>query len=186
MPACEQSSSFPGVPETPTAPTISTPTLIGSPPASARTRVYIRKPTVSGLSCRRLCCRKCDRSARQDSVARNCQGQSAGMSDVLQPIAGLRSLLSTAAKPLHFRDGSKAPLCPPAVHFGSSPINGHCRGPSACRKSATTGREQAQQTAQLFDHLVDAHQERFGNREAEHLRGLEIDHKFKLGRVLHG
>ena len=31
MPACEQSSSFPGVPETPTAPTISVPTLIGSP-----------------------------------------------------------------------------------------------------------------------------------------------------------
>ncbi len=56
-------------------------------------------------------------------------------------------------------------------------------GPYRC---ATTGREQAQQTAQLFDHLVDAHQERFGNREAEHLRGLEIDHKFKLGRVLHG
>src|ERR1700692_4031375 len=35
MPACEQSSSFPGVPETPTAPTISSPTLIGRAPRTA-------------------------------------------------------------------------------------------------------------------------------------------------------
>src|SRR5580704_658592 len=40
IPACEHTSSLPGVPETPTAPITSSPALIGSPPASASTRVY--------------------------------------------------------------------------------------------------------------------------------------------------
>src|SRR6185503_15827230 len=39
-PACAQTSSWPGEPEMPTAPITSLPTLIGSPPASASTRVY--------------------------------------------------------------------------------------------------------------------------------------------------
>lgn len=54
MPACEPTSSLPGEPETPTAPTTSLPPLIGSPPASASTRVYWREPTVSGLSVNRF------------------------------------------------------------------------------------------------------------------------------------
>jgi hypothetical protein len=48
----------------------------------------------------KTCCRKCDwvRSPRQRGKVSNFQGQSGGMSDVLQPIAGrLRSFLSTAA-----------------------------------------------------------------------------------------
>ena len=40
MPACAQTSSLPGEPDTPTAPITSLPTLIGSPPASASTRLY--------------------------------------------------------------------------------------------------------------------------------------------------
>src|SRR5450830_798289 len=54
MLACAQTSFLPGEPETPTAPTTSLPALIGSPPASASTRVYCREPTVSGLSAKRL------------------------------------------------------------------------------------------------------------------------------------
>src|SRR5580704_15318812 len=54
MPACEQTSSLPGEPETPTAPTTSSPALIGSPPDSASTRVYCREPTEFGSSIIRL------------------------------------------------------------------------------------------------------------------------------------
>src|SRR3984893_2752167 len=53
MPAWEQMSSLPGEPETPTAPTTSSPTLIGSPPESASTRGYCLDPTDAGSSMRR-------------------------------------------------------------------------------------------------------------------------------------
>jgi hypothetical protein len=42
MPAWEQSSSLPGDPDTATAPTTSSPTLIGSPPDSASTLLVAR------------------------------------------------------------------------------------------------------------------------------------------------
>src|ERR1700680_573026 len=54
MPAWEQSSSLPGDPDTPTAPTTSSPTLIGRPPDSASTRVYSLEPTEAGSFCIRL------------------------------------------------------------------------------------------------------------------------------------
>ena len=38
----------------------------------------------------------------------------------------------------------------------------------------------------LLDHLVSAQQERFGDRQAERLGGLEVDDEVKLGRILHG
>jgi hypothetical protein len=43
-----------------------------------------------------------------------------------------------------------------------------------------------QQKASLFDHLVGALQERLRNCQTEGLRGLEIDGKFELGRLLNG
>src|SRR5262249_4759223 len=48
MPACEHSSFLPGDPETPTAPTTSSPALIGKPPDTARTRLYSLEPTDVG------------------------------------------------------------------------------------------------------------------------------------------
>src|SRR5258705_9103624 len=43
-----------------------------------------------------------------------------------------------------------------------------------------------QQIASLFDRLVGAGQKRRWHGEAERLRGLEIDDKFELGRLLNG
>ena len=40
--------------------------------------------------------------------------------------------------------------------------------------------------AASLDHLVGAGEERGRDREAEGLRGLEIDHQLELGRLLHG
>src|SRR5207248_10665684 len=37
----------------------------------------------------------------------------------------------------------------------------------------------------LLDHLVGEQLHRIGNREAQGLRSLEIDHEFELGRPLH-
>src|SRR6185437_400953 len=54
MPACEQTSSLPGEPDTPTAPTTSLPDLTGRPPPIASTRVYCREPTEAGSSSIRL------------------------------------------------------------------------------------------------------------------------------------
>ena len=51
--------------------------------------------------------------------------------------------------------------------------------------SAKTGREQMQQDARLFDHLVGGHLHDHRDREAECLRRFEIDDKFDLGRLHH-
>ena len=48
MAAWEHSSSLPGDPDTPTAPTISSPALIGKPPEIASTRLYSLEPTEAG------------------------------------------------------------------------------------------------------------------------------------------
>ena len=51
--------------------------------------------------------------------------------------------------------------------------------------SAITCREQSQQTASLFDHLVGAGEQRWWNLEAERLRGLEIDEQLEPCRLLY-
>ena len=43
-----------------------------------------------------------------------------------------------------------------------------------------------QQTVPLFDHLVGAGEEGFGDGQPERLGGLEVDHKLELGRPLDG
>jgi len=53
-----------------------------------------------------------------------------------------------------------------------------------CRKSAISGREQSQQDPRLFDHLVGAREQRWRHFEAERFRGLEVDHKLVLCRLL--
>ncbi len=37
------------------------------------------------------------------------------------------------------RNGSKAPVCPSASHFRSTPNNGHCQAAPACLKGAKGG-----------------------------------------------
>jgi hypothetical protein len=51
---------------------------------------------------------------------------------------------------------------------------------------ATSGCEQMQQAAPLFDDLVGARQQRRWYVEAERFRGLEVDGEFVLVRGLHG
>ena len=46
------------------------------------------------------------------------------------------------------------------------------------------GQKRAHALQQLFDHLVGSLKERFRDRKAECLRGLEVDNQFELGREL--
>jgi len=54
--------------------------------------------------------------------------------------------------------------------------------------SARSGPEQPQQDAhvELLDDLVSAREERWRNRYAERLSGVQIDHQFELRRLLDG
>jgi hypothetical protein len=54
------------------------------------------------------------------------------------------------------------------------------------RVSAISGREQTQQTALLFDHLVGALLEKQRHVQSERLGSLEIDHQLKLDWGLDG
>ena len=54
------------------------------------------------------------------------------------------------------------------------------RGP----RSAKTGCEQSQQTAQLFDYLVGERQQAIRHREPERLGSLKVEHQVEL-RWLH-
>src|SRR6202011_5469258 len=49
--------------------------------------------------------------------------------------------------------GSKASICPPAMHFRSSPMNRHRQRPSACLKRAKSGLLH-RSNCFLFDHLI--------------------------------
>jgi hypothetical protein len=72
----------------------------------------------------------------------------------------------------------------PARNLRSTSVS----GPTATRLvglfRATTGREQMQQTAQLFDHLICAGDERGRNGETERFGSLEIDNEFEFGDLL--
>ena len=54
-----------------------------------------------------------------------------------------------------------------------------------CPRSATSGCEQVQQTAQLFDHLVNAPKQHDGKGETERLRGVEVDDRLDLSGLLY-
>src|SRR5262245_55758266 len=51
-------------------------------------------------------------------------------------------------------------------------------------RCATSGCEQSQQIAKLFDHLVGAGEQHRGNFKTESLRGCQIDNEIELGRLL--
>ena len=61
------------------------------------------------------------------------------------------------------------------------------RGPPrviAVRPKSRTGREQPQQTAQLFDHLVGTQQNRGWQIDPDRLCSLEVEDELEFGRLL--
>jgi len=71
------------------------------------------------------------------------------------------------------------------AYVGRSTLDSrHCSARLARQKSAISGREQSQQDPRLFDHLVGAREQRWRHFEAERFRGLEVDHKLVLCRLL--
>jgi hypothetical protein len=70
--------------------------------------------------------------------------------------------------------------CPPihdAADNGRNVPEGDIRG-----ANSNTDRNSSE-VVSSFDHLVDARQERRGDRKAECLGGLKIDHQLELGRL---
>src|SRR5207237_6037806 len=65
--------------------------------------------------------------------------------------------------------------------FRCSPNNGHRQDTSACPVRAKTGSRLT-----LLDHLVGERQQGRGHDDAERFRGLEVDDKRKLARLLDG
>ena len=65
------------------------------------------------------------------------------------------------------------------------PIASESSHHSESTRCATIGCEQSQQTAQLFDYLVGAGDERRRHVQAERLCCLHVDHQFVLRRYLH-
>jgi len=76
------------------------------------------------------------------------------------------------------------------MHSVPAPVNVRCCSNSAIivRRSEVTLRAKTRlmqcSKKSLFDHLVGAQQERFGDRQPERLGGIEVDHQLKLGRLL--
>jgi hypothetical protein len=62
-----------------------------------------------------------------------------------------------------------------AVPVRCYPESRHCSAPLACPLSPISGCERLQQANSLFDHLVGAGEQLWGNSEPEHLSGLEVD-----------
>src|SRR5262245_59061418 len=94
--------------------------------------------------------------------------------------AALRNL-----DPAEVGSGSGASNWSCLQHFRFTPRSRHesdILEPPLC---AITGREQPQQAAQLFDHLIGGGEQRRRDREAESVRGLEINLQVEFGRLLH-
>src|SRR5471030_2394853 len=68
------------------------------------------------------------------------------------------------------------------VRYASN--SGQTQARLECPLCATSGLMHRSKKA-LFDHLVGLRKQRWGDREAERLGGLEVDHQFVLGRHLH-
>ena len=74
----------------------------------------------------------------------------------------------------------------PLIRSNHAKVHSTCKAePKQLLFSATTGREQVQQTARLFDDLISAGEYGRGEVDAERLRGLEIDYQLIPSRRLH-
>jgi hypothetical protein len=71
-------------------------------------------------------------------------------------------------------------------HDRSRPKSGHRSEIAACRRSATSCREQSQQGSPYSIALVGARLQQGQHLDANYLRSLEIDDQFVLGRCLDG
>src|ERR1700737_3923545 len=71
------------------------------------------------------------------------------------------------------------PLSPVATQHSLPSGRYSLLGPDLHRLDRTSLR-----LAHLFDHLISAYKERFGNREPERFRRFEVDDKLELGRCL--
>jgi hypothetical protein len=66
--------------------------------------------------------------------------------------------------------------------FRFTPESRRSRAVAALRICAISGCEQSQQTTLLFDHLVGAHEERFGDYKPDRLGGFEVDEQVQSYR----